>query len=593
MAREDSIMRPPVLRQARPEAPARGGFAIAGNAPAQAAPAPASAAVGNTLGHYGELLRRKIWLCVWLTLAAAGLAALLAVYKLNASPVYVASAKVTVQPTDAELRFTQVYVRSSSYDSANVVTQSHMEYLRSREIAQRTYRLLTERNASNGGAAAVEHEDGVLKEFLSTAKRTVKSTLRWMNSGSFVPVTGEASIINDIQEAISINMIESSFIMEISVAWKDPDTAADIANILAEVYQDRTREQSAAASEELMDFLRAQRAEVEAEIARLTLNRNQFRNSNGIVDFGAERADLLDRLSQEQARLDGDRASLRATRAILTSFESGDRRLRRDGLDQAAEDQLQLARLREVELVEALDERQQIIGGLETRLREFAAFESPIEAIDNALAREQTRLNDIDSRLLTVLMNESEGMETLRLIDPARPPLYPDNPKVLKETVFGGVAGLLLAFFAIFASDQMGSRLRTTADLAEASGLRVLQPVDVSGKGRRGRSEGPLLGWSQLESGLPVLVLDSRSEDRAEAVVQEMIARSPEAAAFDIGVLKHARRPGYVPEDTEAVLVTVGRDETDAGVLTEQLADLRRALNVPVAVTYVDNYRSA
>jgi uncharacterized protein involved in exopolysaccharide biosynthesis len=556
-----------------------------------AAPAAPPATAGTTLRHYGELLRRNLWLCIGLTLAAAALAALLAVYKLNASPVYVASAKVTVQPTDAELRFTQVYVRSSSYDSANVVTQSHMEYLRSREIAERTYRLLTERSAAEG-AEALPEEDSALKEFLSAAKRSVKSTLRWMNSGSFVPVTGEASVINDIQEAISINMIESSFIMEISVAWKDPETAAEIANILAQVYQERTREQSAAASEELMDFLRAQRAEVEAEIARLTLNRNQFRNANGIVDFGAERADLLSRLSQEQARLDADRASLRATRAILTSFEQGDRRLRRDGLDQAAEDELQLARLREVELVEALDERQQIIAGLETRLREFAAFESPIESIDNAMAREETRLNDIDSRLLTVLMNESEAMETLRLIDPARPPLYPDNPKVLKETVFGGAAGLMLAFFLIFARDQVGSKLRTSADLAEASGLRVLQPVDVSGK-RRKTGEGPLLGWPQLESGLPVLVLDSRSEDRAEAVVQEMIARAPEAAAFDIGVLKHARRPGYVPEDTEAVLVTVGRDEADAGVLAEQLADLRRVLNVPMAVTYVDRYRAA
>lgn len=523
-------------------------------------------ATESVLTHYLELAVHFRRFIAMMTLAAAVVATVLAVFQLTTNPLYRASAKVTIQPTDAELRFTQVYVRSSTYDSANVVTQSHMEYLRSREIAQRAFDTL---NAQAGGAPQPP-EPGFVERVASGLKLAVRSTIRRLNSGTFIPVTGEEAIIGAIQESIEINIIESSFIMEIAVYWDDPEIAAQIANVLASVYQDRTMEQSAAATAELVSFLEGERKGAEKMIYDLKAQRDELRGQWGVVDYDVERSDLITRAAEERANLASDKAQLRRTEAKIDAFaplETGDRRT---GLDDITEEELSLARLDAVSQRQGVAEREAILANINRQLRRYVSYEEPLTEIDDAISREDTRLADIEERLLTTRMGQTESIERLRVIDQATPPLYPDSPKVLKQLALGAAAGLVLAIMAILARDLLVQRLVTRADVAEATGLKVLQS-------RRLRPGAPYLGWSTFEAGGTILVLDVLDEKRARRVAVNVLKSSP-VSDVSCGLLPRVRLEGYINDDVNTVVVTMGADEVVGADLAEDLGHLRAIL---------------
>lgn len=565
----------------------------------QSMPAPAPApepALGSLVQHYLELARYNLRLILALTLAAAAVAGIFAIYQLNFSPVYRAVAKVTVQPTDAELRFTQVYVRSSNFDSANVVTRSHIEYLNSREIAARTYDILW----PQGGDAAAAPDDPVILGAARAAKDSVRGALAWLNSGSpavAAPEGGTEDMIDRIQDAIRLRMIESSFIMEIGVDWDDPHTAADIANVLAQVYQARSREQVAAATTELTRFLERQKAETEATLSRLLAQRNRLRAETGIVDLVAERGELLTRLFGETAQLDADRSELDGIRALISAFLPQSPDLRFDGLSQATKERINVARLREVELVEAIAARERIVLQLQGKIGALAAQESAFESLNSELDRVRTQLDDIDSRLLGVRINQTESIETLRVIDLARPPAYPAEPQVLTRTALGGVGGLLLALMVILARDFAGDRLRTQADLTAVAGVARLGPVrldpeiatlDANQRGAPDDTMRPFLGWYEFDTDDDVSVLDVSREDRARAVSELVLDHYPYNDKVHAGLAGLALRPGYMPR-AAAILVTLGRGEISAADLGDLLRRIRaRNPAAPVAVSYVD-----
>ena len=537
----------------------------------------------TVLSHYLELARQNLRLIGVLTLLGAALAGGLAIWSNATDARFTASAKVTVQPTDAELDFTRGYVRSSSYDSANVVTQSLMEYLQSREIAQRVHAMLV----AEGGAAPAPDPSP-----LTRAKRQVKAWLRWIDTGVWIEGLGEGGEVDEIRRAISVDMIESSFILRIAVAWDDPGTAARIANLLAEVYQDRVREQGAASAEELATFLIAERDTITARLDALVAERDARRQEGGVVDLAAERVDLLDRLSAERAALDQARADLAATDATLEAYAGIDLGARNNGVSEVEAEELSRASVRRIELGRLIAERVNIVDGLSAELQRLGTFEAPLERISTAIDEQRARLADIDQRLLDTRIARADGLETLRLIDPARAPVLPDGPGAVAATVGGALGGLVLALMALFLRDLNSRRLRTQADLTEVPGLRVLAPLSARDLARAtlpgtGRP-GPLVDWPALDTPHDVCVFDIRDETRAEAVVAALSVHQVDPRRLLMGRTAYLGEPGYLPEDPGAVLITLGRDEVLTADLRDVVTRLRRLRpGVPVAALYV------
>lgn len=552
-----------------------------------------------TLSHYGELMRRNMRTLVLLTFLAAFFGGLYAVYKLNFSPVYRASAKVTVQPTDAELRFTQVYVRSSAFNSANVVTRSHIEYLNSYEIAARAYVILTQNGGSKEPIEEADLPGWIMQA--KEAKRWLASTLKWLNSGTPIGASPEGSpedVIAEIQDSISLQMIEASYVMQISVDWDDPQLAARIANTLASVYQERRREQAAAATSELTRFLDGQKTTTETRLQRLLAERNALREKTGVVDLEAQRRELLARLFREIEQRDAETRERNSIRAMLDVFFPENPGRRFDGISREMMEELNIKRMREVDLGQAIAERERIIAELQASIEALSPREAQFEAINSEIERTRTQLDDIDARLLNVKMNEASGGEPLRVIDTARAPIFPEEPKVLVQTTVSGMAGLLLGVFLILGRDVTSGTLRTNADLSDIPGCRVVGPVqlDADGPADRRKAKGslneiearPFLSWYEFDTDDRVMVLDTQNEARAAAVGHRMLDHYPYSDNISCGLAPLVRHRGYL-KDCAVVLITLGRDEAMADTIRELVQKIRsQCPDAAVGITFVD-----
>lgn len=205
--------------------------------------------------HYRQLLGYyRGLICFLFVLLIGGTVAFSTLFLLVA-PLYKGTAKVSLLPTQTELAYGQAFVRSTTFNPANLLTQTHVEYLLSREIAARTVdRLGRELSASaqTEGLVAKAPAKNDLKAQIAqrfhSFRRSIRQVYNQLNSGSHVPLDARTDAVLSLQDAITVEMIESTYIMMIEVSWGDPQVAAMAANLLAEEYVDHLRSQAAVAS---------------------------------------------------------------------------------------------------------------------------------------------------------------------------------------------------------------------------------------------------------------------------------------------------------------------------------------------------------
>ncbi len=242
--------------------------------------------------HYSELFKYYKRLIVLLFIGIVGGAALISVLFLVVTPLYTSTAKVNLLPTDTELAFSRTFVQSSSVNPANLLSQTHIENLLSREISQATIDRLM---ALNGTKSMPQATDGGLKAMLRVSFRWLKNVIRQtyniLNSGKHVPIDAYTDTILTLQDNITAEMIEGTYILEISVVWDDPDVAAAAANTLAQVYVERLQAQASDAARALETDMRnamkrndTNTADLEVQIQQLRLTQAATITTLRIID---------------------------------------------------------------------------------------------------------------------------------------------------------------------------------------------------------------------------------------------------------------------------------------------------------------------
>lgn len=233
--------------------------------------------------HYLQLLSYYKYVVAFIIVAlTSGVAAFSAVL-LFAAPLYTATATVSLLPTQAELTFSQAFVRSTSFNPANLLTQTHIENLISREISKETIDKLIGKAGSappgdedSPGTTGNEWIDRFSQGFQSF-RREFRRIYMTLNSGKFVPADPYTDLVNGLQEAISIDMLEGTYILRISVSWDDPEFAAAAANMLSETYLERARAQARQAALAAEEALRKEMAKGEGNVADLQRQINALR----------------------------------------------------------------------------------------------------------------------------------------------------------------------------------------------------------------------------------------------------------------------------------------------------------------------------
>lgn len=222
------------------------------------------------IAHYRQLLSYYQGLIAFVFIVLVGGTAAISTFLLYLAPVYISSVKVSLLPTPTELAFSQNFVRSTTINPANLLTQTHIEYLLSREIAAKTVDRMMAEEASEPMQPApagpetpdptgVEHQPPGLKhqiaERFTSFRRNARRIYNIVNSGRHVQLDPYTDAVLTLQDSINVDMIEGTYILKIKVYWGKPELAAAAANLVAEEYVSYARAQAEIASRRMEEVL--------------------------------------------------------------------------------------------------------------------------------------------------------------------------------------------------------------------------------------------------------------------------------------------------------------------------------------------------
>ncbi|MEZ5798374.1 MAG: hypothetical protein R3D63_13345 [Paracoccaceae bacterium] len=242
------------------------------------------------LQHYLELLAYYRRMVRRIFIGVVGGVALFSAFFLFISPLYTATAKVSLLPTDSELAFTQNFVRGASVNPANLMSQTHIENLLSLEVARETVDRMIAELGSPQSSGATGIRARVASGFRAL-RNMIRRTYNILNSGKHVPLDEYTDTVLTLQDSIAAEMIEGTYILEISVTWDSPVVATAAANDLAQVYVERARKQAEEAALQLEQDLMAElgrsqgsTVDIERQIEALRLARATGFNVLRVVD---------------------------------------------------------------------------------------------------------------------------------------------------------------------------------------------------------------------------------------------------------------------------------------------------------------------
>ncbi len=541
------------------------------------------------LKHYLELLSHYRRLIIIIVAATTGAAAVFSAIILFTAPLYTATSSIVMLPTEAELTFTRGWLGFSQYNPANVLSQTQMEYLLSRPVAERTLGRVAEQ------LAATERPTG-FKAFVASAisktRRFIRKTYTILNSGKFVPLDPYEDALQELMEGIGIEMIEGSYVLQIEVTLPHPKAAAAAANALAEAYEEMIAEQSVQAASRLGGFFDREVAAREAELDSLVMREYQLRKELDVVSLEDQKEYLLNALESERQAQAQAQVELGQLDARMQALRADQGEVQQRRILAKLDEEMTLEGVTRTELEQRISMRRKNIADLRGEQEELAQKEEPLDALAERKKSVEADLASLRERRLNVELSTSSQLSQVRMISPAQVPLYPSFPKVVFNTAIGFAAGILLSLFGLVLVDTTSGTVKTFADLRRLVGARAVTRLTHSmvdqalGRGAKGKKDrlaeasrdlaAHLAGGNGAgPSRIDVVGFDERDTAEAAATVavvlagrgKSVVCRLPESVAL----------PESIRRGDEGRLVRfVNRDEgiaVDGALSIECLSD--------------------
>jgi capsular exopolysaccharide synthesis family protein len=288
-----------------------------------------------------------------------------------------------------------------------------------------------------------------------------------------VQLLSSASVINEasqrlnfeinLKELGSVQQVESTNVIQITMEDRDPQRAATIANMLVEVLIDQNSRASGYASTE--ENIKQSITEVEDQIADLQTQLNQISNEklqSQLKQVNDQIATLQNQISKLSAEI-GPLVSI----GFPTAEQSS----------QLAEKQSELTQLQSM-----LTQYQQIRINLEyygkpSLNASDLGNDLQQQLIQSTLDHYQKTYFDLLDILQTVQVAHLRNTRTIEQIEKATPPDKPIRPQRSIYTILGGVVGLLLAMGLIFIIEYLDDTLKTAQDVQQTLDIPVLGSI--------------------------------------------------------------------------------------------------------------------
>ncbi len=417
-------------------------------------------------------MRHYRWLLIWIIGGITGAVIFLSVAMLFLFPLYAGEASVTILPTEAELAYTKGWLTGSQFNPSETMVATHIEYLESRPVAERTLAKLQAALPPGvpptGWKADLNRK---FKEFMAEVWRIYNT----LNSGKFVEPTEYESALNRLMKGIDLEAVENSFILKIEVTMaRNPEAAAIAANALAEAYVERVAEQAKEIADALDAFFQQEVETREVALDGLEQREYELRKQHGLLAVDEERQALIAARDAESERIIQTEIARQELEARLTAFAGKQSELQRRGVLQKVEEEIALseAQFRALERRQAI--RRQSIASISAKLAALAEKEQPLIGLEREKDRLEQDIADLRGRMILINLSRTSDLSQVRIVNPATVPDYPAFPEVVLNTFIGLFGSIMIAFFVLIVIDTVSDTVKTEVDLRRLAGDRAL-----------------------------------------------------------------------------------------------------------------------
>jgi uncharacterized protein involved in exopolysaccharide biosynthesis len=413
----------------------------------------------NTLG--AEYIR--IVLSRWkLVLALIGLSLLAAfgvtLYMMQ-KPTFEASSRLNIVPTSEELGYASRFVRGTTFDGGSTLLATYAEFAHTRPVvAPIVDRWIAEQAKAAG--QTVQQWTAANTPAPGFSPRALYSELNY-GTAPVQPLRND--LIDGVIKYTTIETVEGTYLMKLTVEWDDPQAAAWFANALADAIIARAERMSSKSGTEIAGNLQTRLAEKQAELDATLRRSRDMKQSVGVVDVDQQKQALLAAQVAEQSQLTSDRAQLQSSESQVAGLRrqaSGKMSTAQAAIDQT----LAVEGPKAAGLARGIAIREGRVAQLRAQIAGLGRNEDTIKSLDDRANQLRTEVAALTERVGFAQTENLANAPRIQLIERAVPPLTRSSPKLLLNLALGFVAGCALAGCALLLLGPAPAKARDVAD---------------------------------------------------------------------------------------------------------------------------------
>ncbi|MCU1277555.1 MAG: wzc2 [bacterium] len=549
-----------------------------------------------------DVLRKRLWLIVAITVAVPALAA----FVVSKQPkIYRAQTSLIIDssvPQYLGSNFKDVVELESSWWNAQETQQTELRVIQSRSQAMAVAQALCDRHLANDSEPA-------MRRLSPSAQCNDPASLE--------------SLSTLLRGYIQVEPVKESRVVNLVVEGTNPELSALIANTAAQVYTERNLERRMAQSEGAANWLGDEYGDLTRQLNEAERALIEFKKKNNVVAVAIE--DQQNDLSSRHKKLSDELSSIEVKLIALRSQREQNARIKNgqsmDDLPPAIADSPVMIRLKEI-YVEQYGKLLELRGKYLDKHPTVVAQESRVASLRDDLAREAVQVakhiesqNEmftkqardlkaaLDGATHEALQLEQRAIEynrlkrnfdrlaklseqvggrdletsvaghlktnNVRILDAAQVPTEQVSPNVARSLLLSLLIAFVLAIGTAFLLDWIDSAVHTQEDVEHAAGLVFLGLIPrIPADGRNGAPAGH--GPSK-----DLYVLDHPKSPMAEccrAIRTNLLFMSPDRPAKTLLVTSAAPQEG---KTTTAVNLAITMAQSGLRVLLVD-TDMRR-----------------
>ena len=183
------------------------------------------------ISDYFDIFLKRKWIMLLIFVIVLSISVF---YTIKAVPVYQSTSTIIIDKESSASPITGRRMEYESYYSESLTFNTHFKLILSKPVVKRVVEILSFDKETETDTKELEISS--IKKLIKKYKQNIKSLLNKEPEKPLTPNEKFNNLINAVRSKVTIQDVEETRLLKISVKDRDPDQAADIANVLAKQY---------------------------------------------------------------------------------------------------------------------------------------------------------------------------------------------------------------------------------------------------------------------------------------------------------------------------------------------------------------------